>query len=126
MPAAVPIPELLMPPAHSPYTLLGQMFETNPLEGHMIDPATPLDPDIDHSSREPARAVGSVVAVATALVGVLVAFGVGINDTQARAVVALVIALGAAAPFIAGMLIRNRVYSPATVAKMLRLKDGRP
>jgi hypothetical protein len=80
------------------------------------------DPPPDRTSTEPAMKVGgitSAVTAVTAIIGVLVAFGVGVTAEQSAALVAAVVALAAAGPLVSGWFTRSRVYAPATVAKML-------
>jgi hypothetical protein len=61
--------------------------------------------------REPAVIVAGVTAVLTAVVAVVVAW-LPVSDDQQAALLGLV---GAAAPIIAGLVIRGKVYSPSTV-----------
>lgn len=68
--------------------------------------------------REPLVTVASVTAAATALVGVLVAFGVTLSDDQRAAVLALV---GVVAPFVVAVVGRRKV-TPVPVDEPL---DGR-
>lgn len=72
---------------------------------------------IDYTSRNPALARGGVTG-AVAVAVVLLARQLGL-DPDVVAVVA-----GALGPLVAGLLIRAGVFSPATVADMLR--DDRP
>jgi hypothetical protein len=85
------------------------------------DPVTPPDP----KSEEPALKVGGIVAAVTAVIGLLVVFGVGIDTKQATAIVVSVTAL---APLVSAVFTRARVYAPATVARMLndQAEAGRP
>lgn len=81
------------------------------------------DPPPDRTSREPAMKVAGqtspLVLVATALVGVAVAFGAGLTLEQGFAIVTAVSALAAAGPLVSGWFTRSRVYAPATVATMI-------
>lgn len=81
------------------------------------------DPPPDRTSREPAMKVAGqtspLVALATALVGVAVAFGAGLSVEQGVAIVTAVTALAAAGPLVSGWFTRGQVYAPATVARML-------
>lgn len=61
---------------------------------------------------EPAVIVGAITAGATAVIALLVAFGVDLTAEQQAAVLGVV---AVAAPVIAGLVIRGRVYAPATV-----------
>lgn len=55
---------------------------------------------------EPAITIGSVTALVTALVGLLVAFGVPLSTEQQTAIIGLV---AVAAPIVAALLIRRKV-----------------
>ena len=55
---------------------------------------------------EPAITSGSVTALVTALVGLLVAFGVPLSTEQQTAIIGLV---AVAAPIVAALLIRRKV-----------------
>lgn len=64
---------------------------------------------------EPAWTVGSITAAVSALVGLLVAFGLPITDGQQNAILAFV---GVAAPLVVAWLVRSRVVpSSQVVAK---------
>ena len=63
---------------------------------------------------EPARLIGAVTALVTAGIALLVAFGVPLTDTQQVAILSVVAAV---APLLAALVIRERVYAPATVAE---------
>ena len=63
---------------------------------------------------EPARLIGAVTALVTAGIALLVAFGVPLTDTQQIAILSVVAAV---APLLAALVIRERVYAPATVAE---------
>lgn len=75
----------------------------------------PYNPD--ESSTEPLFTVGTITAAVTAVIGLLVAFGLPVSDDQQTAILAVV---AVAAPLAVAALARKRVYSPATVAKLLR------
>lgn len=77
----------------------------------MSDPSVP-----DPTSSEPALAVGAVTAFVTAVIGLLVAFGLPVTDDQQAAILGITAVL---APVIAGWFIRSRVFSPAAVARLL-------
>jgi hypothetical protein len=77
-----------------------------------VDTNTP-DPD----SQEPVLSVGAVTAGVSALIALLVAFGVDLTEAQTTAILGLV---AVAAPFVVGVLARRRAYAPATVARLLR------
>jgi len=61
----------------------------------------------------------SLVTVVTAVVALLIAFGIGVTPQQGTAITGLVVALAAVAPLVSGWLTRSRVYAPATVAQMM-------
>lgn len=63
---------------------------------------------MDIIKREPAIVVGAV----TSALALLVAFGVGINETQVDAIVSLVAAL---LPLVAALVTRSQVYAKSTV-----------
>lgn len=89
---------------------------------HAVPPPPP-----DRTSEEPAMKVGGITAATTAvtaIIGALVAFGIGVTPQQSAALVAAVIALAALAPLVSGWFTRNRVYAPATVAGMIDKKDA--
>lgn len=69
------------------------------------------------TSTEPALIVGTITSLAAAVLSAFVAFGLDISDAKVKAVLAIV---GILAPLVAAWVTRNRVFSPATVAKMLR------
>ncbi|MFI6266169.1 hypothetical protein [Micromonospora sp. NPDC051006] len=71
----------------------------------------------NESSTEPLLNVGSLTAAVTAVIGLLVAFGLPISDDQKTAILGVA---AVAAPLVVTALSRGRVYSPATVAKLLR------
>lgn len=71
----------------------------------------------DESSTEPLVSVGTITAAATAVVGLLVAFGLDLTDTQRTAILGVV---GVLAPVVVAVWGRRRVYAPATVARLLR------
>lgn len=57
-------------------------------------------------NREPAVTVATITAAATALIGLLVAFGVPLTDTQQAAILAVV---AVAAPLAVGIITRRYV-----------------
>lgn len=75
----------------------------------------PYEPN--ESSTEPLFTVGTVTAVAAAVLALVAAFGLDLSEDQKTAVLGVV---AVAAPFVVAWLGRRRVYSPATVAKLLR------
>ena len=81
---------------------------------------TPLPPGPGPQSSEPALKIGAVVTVATAAIGAAVVFGA--DKEQAEQLLALVAALAAAAPLVTAVWTRFRVWSPASVAELLKLR----
>ncbi|MEU4640816.1 hypothetical protein [Micromonospora sp. NPDC023814] len=65
---------------------------------------------------EPLFTVGTITAAATAVITVLIAFGLPISDDQQTAILGVV---AVAAPLVVAALARGRVYSPATVSRLL-------
>lgn len=65
---------------------------------------------------EPSVIVGTVTAFVTALIGLLVAFGLDITEDQKNAILGMTAVL---APIIAAVIIRGKVFSPATVDQMV-------
>lgn len=63
---------------------------------------------------EPAKLIGAISSVLTAIVAALVVFGV--DPERAAAVLGVVASV---LPFIVGAVIRQRVYSPASVSKLV-------
>jgi hypothetical protein len=88
--------------------------DPQPAEPPPAPPAAP-DPTKDQPT-EPLRAVALTMAAATAVTTLLVAFGVHLTHEQSAAVVGAVGALGALGVWWWG---RRKVYSPATVARLL-------
>lgn len=68
-------------------------------------------------STEPLVTVGSLTAAATALLALLVAFGLDLSADQQSAILGVVAVV---APIVVAVVGRRRVYSPATVARLLR------
>ena len=81
----------------------------------MTDVNIPATPD-PGASKEPLINVGMVVAAGTALLATVAAFGLDMSDKQTGAVLTL---LGVLAPLIVVLLGRLKVFSPATVRKMV-------
>lgn len=61
--------------------------------------------------KEPAAIVGAATGVVTAVLAIVVAFGVDLSDDQQKAILGIVAAV---APIVAGIVIRGKVFSPAT------------
>lgn len=67
--------------------------------------------------KEPARTTGAIVAGATLLINGLVLFGILTLSSDQK--LYLVTATGFLAPLVAGLWIRGKVFSPATVDKLI-------
>lgn len=68
-------------------------------------------------NKEPAVIISAIVSLATALLGVAVAFGVDLSSNQQTALLGVAAAV---APLVAGALIRARVFAPASVDSLVR------
>ena len=66
---------------------------------------------------EPAQIIGWLTGAATAIIALLVAFGLNLDQTQQAAILGVVAVL---APIIAGLIIRTRVFSPATTESIAK------
>lgn len=64
---------------------------------------------------EPARLVGAITAAVTAIIALLVAYGLDISESQQAGILGVV---AVAAPLIAALVIRGNVYAPDTAAEM--------
>lgn len=83
-------------------------------------PATPGP----NAPAEPLLTVGTITAVVTALLTLVVALGMPVSDDTQAAILAVVAVL---APFVVAAIGRGRVFSPASVRRMvLRAKGQRP
>lgn len=71
--------------------------------------------------KEPLAVAGAVTTVATATIGLVVAFGVDINDDQQSAILAF---LAVVAPIIVAVWGRAKVFSPSTVRRMIRRTEA--
>ena len=78
-----------------------------------------VNPDSD--STEPLVTVGTITAAVTAVIGLLVAFGLDLSADQRTAVLGVVAVI---APFVVTFWGRRQVYAPATVARLLRGRSG--
>jgi hypothetical protein len=78
-----------------------------------------LEQTPDPGASEPLWSVGSITAAVTAIIALLAAFGLDISDDQQSAILGVV---AVAAPLVVAALSRGRVYSPATVARLLRTR----
>ncbi len=72
-------------------------------------------------NREPAAIVASVTGAATAIIALVVAFGLDLTADQQTAILGVV---AVAAPLIAGVVIRSKVFAPATVADIVSTRTG--
>lgn len=70
---------------------------------------------------EPSVIVGSITAAATAIIALLVAFGADLSQEQQAALLGVV---AVAAPIIASIVIRGKVWAPASVDHALRDVGG--
>lgn len=75
-----------------------------------------LNPDPALNPSEPALTVGGLTSAVGALLTLLLAFGVDLTETQAKAILGVVLVAG---PWVIAAITRGKVYSPASVAKML-------
>jgi hypothetical protein len=83
----------------------------------------PIPPAPDDKSSEPALKVGAIVSVATAAVGAAIVFGA--DKERAESLLALVAAIAAAVPLLTALWARRKVFSPKTVAELLRRERTR-
>jgi hypothetical protein len=73
------------------------------------------EPDSD--STEPVMSAATIAAAVSAVIALLVAFGLELSEAQTTAILGVVAVVG---PFVAGWWARRSAYSPATVARLLR------
>lgn len=85
---------------------------------HISVPGPPPDP----TSAEPALKIGLVTAAAGAVLTLLVAFGVHLSQAQSEAIMGAIVTIS---PIVCALLIRRKVYAPATVARMLDMAGDR-
>lgn len=64
--------------------------------------------------REPATVISVVTGLITAIIGLLVAFGIDVSQEQQTAIISVVVALSAVIALV-GPIIRQFVYSPNSV-----------
>ena len=64
---------------------------------------------------EPAAIVGTVTAVVAAIIALLVAFGLDISQDKQVAILGVVTVV---TPLIASLVIRGKVFAPATVERI--------
>ncbi|MEK8107397.1 hypothetical protein NKG94_23770 [Micromonospora sp. M12] len=79
----------------------------------------PVNPDSD--TTEPLVTIGTITAAVTAVIGLLVAFGLPVSDDQQARILGVI---AVAAPFVVVAWGRRKVYAPATVARLLRGRNG--
>lgn len=65
---------------------------------------------------EPLVTVGTITAAVTAVLAMLIAFGLPVSDDQQTAILGVV---AVAAPLVVAAIARGRVYAPATVSRLL-------
>ena len=68
------------------------------------------------SENEPLLTVGSITAVVTAAIALLVSFGLPISDGQQTAMLRI---LAVVVPLVVAFIARRKVFSPTTVKKLL-------
>lgn len=76
----------------------------------------------DPESYEPVLTAGTITTLATAALALAVAFGLPVSDTVQAELLGLIAVL---APLVLALVARGRVYSPATVATLLRAQAMR-
>lgn len=83
-----------------------------------IDARTPVTKPVPQNAMatEPATIVGTITAAATAVIALLVAFGLDLSDEQQQAILGVV---AVAAPVIAAVVIRGKVYAPKTAQEVV-------
>lgn len=79
-----------------------------------------LNPDPAQNPTEPAMTVAGIASAVGALLTLLIAFGIDLSDTKAKAIIGFILIAG---PIVYGAFTRGKVFSPATVAKMLAGKE---
>lgn len=65
--------------------------------------------------KEPAVIIGAIASVVTSLVALAVAFGLDLTQDQQTAIVGVVVTV---TPLIVGIITRQYVFAPATVAAL--------
>lgn len=81
----------------------------------MSDPTLPAIPPPD-APREPLLTVATITAAATAVLALLVAFGIHLEPERVAAILGVVAVL---APLVVAAVARGKVWSPASVAKVV-------
>lgn len=88
-------------------------------KGKTMTTLTPPDPTEDHPA-EPVLTRGTAVALLSAVLGLLIAFGVDLSDKQQSTIMDVgVIVLPALASIAVAVWSRRHVYSKASVVKLL-------
>lgn len=65
--------------------------------------------------KEPSAIIGSIVAIVTAILALLVAYGFNVSQEQQAAILGVTAVV---APLVASLIIRFNVFSPATTDKI--------
>ncbi|MEU7617174.1 hypothetical protein AB0B27_13920 [Micromonospora rifamycinica] len=73
-------------------------------------------PNPESAPTEPLLTVGSLTALVTAVLALVVAFGLPVSDAQQTAILGVVAVV---APLVVMAVGRGRVWSPATVARLV-------
>ncbi|MEV6801323.1 hypothetical protein AB0M91_23695 [Micromonospora rifamycinica] len=73
-------------------------------------------PNPESAPTEPLLTVGSLTALVTAVLALVVAFGLPVSDDQQTAILGVVAVV---APLVVMAVGRSRVWSPATVARLM-------
>jgi len=87
----------------------------------MTSTSSTTNPDVvTGTATEPVLSRAAIVTVATALLGVLVAWGLPLDNTQQAAVL---YAIGLVAPLVLAWWARRNVNSPATMSKVVNRRQ---
>jgi hypothetical protein len=70
---------------------------------------------------EPLITVGSITSAVTAVIALVVSFGLHVTNDQQSAVLGVIAVV---APFLVALVGRGKVFSPASVRKLLRARGG--
>lgn len=81
----------------------------------VVDSPVPLTPE-PGAPKEPLLTVGTVTAAGSAVLALVVAFGLHLSDAQTGAILTV---LTVAAPFLVAVIGRSRVFAPRTVRAMV-------
>jgi hypothetical protein len=85
---------------------------------------TPLPPTPGPAApTEPLLNVGAITAMATAVLGLVIALGMPVDDDTQTAILAVVAVV---APIVVALVGRGRVFSPRTVNRMVVKARGGP